>query len=582
MQLLQHQRPGPLEIPEILARVSFFVRVWERQRNDHYHARIIFSPRDALSCIQVSRLWRLTFTPLLWQVYVDALTTMPRRALVRNSRHLKVLELPDMPNVSFVCTNLTKLQLDNYNDKAVTLEEQKKLVRANMHLKTLSWSSSGMSSIDLDPEDFLRLRGLEVLQLANWNGGGGAFLRVIRAVSQTLITLDLYRVYDNDNKNYADLSLPNFQHLRLSSCSTNLYSCAPNFTSLELSRAFGSMENVQQAIDTLPTRCPRLRSIKVAWGDKNEGLLELLLRKCTLAGIAAGVEQSAAGAGPQSGSSFGLSSWLGPTITKMTAAPLVTSTPALVPRTTPPRASTSATLPAILTSASATSVTLPTTTLAEVSIPVERLGLETISIRKGIMGRALVKSILVHSQTLRDLTLFNLGRTNSHGLKTLLPEVAQILAYCYNLRRFSFTVANVKVSSREMFEGLRSQPWNCMQLEYLEVMFYFSEDNLEEDYSYYYDEEECSSVIGFYGSNDGDGGGDDGEEEDDCSYMGWYLHPGLATPRHRPQINLSIQTDLFRQLEHLSRLRVFAWAGSYYSRSRMAPDLTLPDSLWIF
>ncbi|KAG0013684.1 hypothetical protein BGZ81_000882 [Podila clonocystis] len=57
-------RPNPLEIPEILSLVAYFVPAWERPQ--YYH---LFIPRDLLSCALVSKSWREAMLPHLWAVY---------------------------------------------------------------------------------------------------------------------------------------------------------------------------------------------------------------------------------------------------------------------------------------------------------------------------------------------------------------------------------------------------------------------------------------------------------------------------------------------------------------------------------
>ncbi|KAF9134446.1 hypothetical protein BGW39_007061 [Mortierella sp. 14UC] len=76
----------------------------------------------------------------------------------------------------------------------------------------------------LDVEDFAGLEELERLELAVWNGEEGRLTQVVSTAAETLKTLHLFRVRNDDHEHYADLSLPNSRHLHFSQSTTTLYS----------------------------------------------------------------------------------------------------------------------------------------------------------------------------------------------------------------------------------------------------------------------------------------------------------------------------------------------------------------------
>lgn len=78
---------NPLDIPELVYRVSWLLPLWEKgdwvdatadlneedelwERGSHCEERCMFCPRDLGRCVQVNRPWQSTLIPLLWIVFI--------------------------------------------------------------------------------------------------------------------------------------------------------------------------------------------------------------------------------------------------------------------------------------------------------------------------------------------------------------------------------------------------------------------------------------------------------------------------------------------------------------------------------
>ncbi|KAG0199893.1 hypothetical protein BGX33_011325 [Mortierella sp. NVP41] len=169
---------NPLELPEVLFRVGYFLLLWVC-RTDPFRGNLLtlFDPTTFRSCLLVSKLWYQTLLPILWCAYYSYnMTNIPSSVISKNSPHFRIF--------SSACDHL---------GPHMTLAEQRRLVMANKDLRDLYWY--GPNKIELlEPEDFVRLRSLAVLTILHWDGSGGRVGTILRAVAGTLRELNMHIV----------------------------------------------------------------------------------------------------------------------------------------------------------------------------------------------------------------------------------------------------------------------------------------------------------------------------------------------------------------------------------------------------
>ncbi|KAG0348103.1 hypothetical protein BG004_006078 [Podila humilis] len=139
----------PLEIPEIVSRVGFFVPLWICALGNHEK---VFCPADLISCLKVCRLWNTMMTPILWRTYCGHYCTrVSWTQVMANLQHFRFVNIA-FPWEKDLPTNLTELIL---HDSAVLDSEQ--LIRANTRLRHIY--------VDLasDPESNSAFHALESL-----------------------------------------------------------------------------------------------------------------------------------------------------------------------------------------------------------------------------------------------------------------------------------------------------------------------------------------------------------------------------------------------------------------------------------
>ncbi|KFH65552.1 hypothetical protein MVEG_09028 [Podila verticillata NRRL 6337] len=123
---------SPLEIPELVYRISWFLPLWELESVGIYS----FLPYDLAACIQVNRLWNRTLTPLLWmafETYIADELKIPKYVIQKHSHHLRYanfncnLALPTIHT-----SRLRELEVDNMEPLAI-----RELTRSNPQLEFL-------------------------------------------------------------------------------------------------------------------------------------------------------------------------------------------------------------------------------------------------------------------------------------------------------------------------------------------------------------------------------------------------------------------------------------------------------------
>ncbi|KAF9931913.1 hypothetical protein FBU30_009334 [Linnemannia zychae] len=223
---------NPLEVPEILLRVGYFLSPWtivvrpppKRSPGYSFTSDAItttytyaFKPDTLRACLQVSRLWHQVLLPCLWEVFTDPfMNNLPSSRIDAISHHIRYLRLNDDsidPNITSMryVNELTELDIprQGWNELEIMnlsgQQLQKQLVRTNTpRLKTLSWYGYGVAHEPayLDPADFHNMERLTFLQLDHWYGGEGLLTRILLCVADTLQVLHLSEISDVSRKDF--------------------------------------------------------------------------------------------------------------------------------------------------------------------------------------------------------------------------------------------------------------------------------------------------------------------------------------------------------------------------------------------
>ncbi|KAF9213143.1 hypothetical protein BGZ59_005850 [Podila verticillata] len=130
---------NPLELPEILYRLGFFLTPWVRAEDKSY-LYCEFRPRALAASIRVNRTWRDTLTPFLWTVFDDTQMNrfyIPQATYDANSRYFRSFKVssPNTATVPHQATQLRHLDISGW----IHTRHASKLIRANPHLTELKW-----------------------------------------------------------------------------------------------------------------------------------------------------------------------------------------------------------------------------------------------------------------------------------------------------------------------------------------------------------------------------------------------------------------------------------------------------------
>ncbi|KAF9090716.1 hypothetical protein BGX29_011331 [Mortierella sp. GBA35] len=481
-------RVQPLDIPELLARVAYFVPLWEQDPFDYYYTTSRLLPGDVLSCLLVSKLWYKTFLPVLWQVYDFYDAKAPGDTLTRHSHLIRFFRTPSKHPGPFHCRSLTRLDIrgpwrGQRPEDVFSLAAQRELVRRNPRLKYLEWTGpSDEGKEPLEPQDFARLVDLEFLSLSKWDGSGGRFTDVLQTVAGSLKALAIASIHNVQASDLAGVSFPGVESLQIGWSRPEIpepaefVACFPNLVSLTIN--LGLEGQTEELAQSLRNNCPHLRTMVVLGGEVHTRDAEKLLGDCS---VAAKGSATASRKGAKRGG-----------------------------------------------------------------------GLTKIRCRKYGMRPLTIISIFIHAETLRDLTLENLGPD------MLLSSISKVLARCRRLRRFSLDITNASAPSREVLKGLRRHVWRCHHLKHLSVSLEEWTDNVEDFTS-----------ISFGSFSD----------------LGWYFHSGLPDSDggdyELPKVNRDVLVELFGAVQHMGRLQVIIWQGCIFRRSTSFPtNLPRRDSIW--
>ncbi|KAF9079387.1 hypothetical protein BGX23_004213, partial [Mortierella sp. AD031] len=177
---------NPLELPEIIERVGYFLPLWVRERTERC-AEMTFKSQTFQACILVSKLWYQTLLPILWAEYdAEAMVDIPAHILAHHHSHLRTFCMQRSQRALDVgCTRLVDLSLSVETGDLANL---RRLIRSNPGLKTLAWNGPNGSEL-LEVTDLARLPHLEHLTLSRWDVSRGRFPKALLPVSGSLKTL---------------------------------------------------------------------------------------------------------------------------------------------------------------------------------------------------------------------------------------------------------------------------------------------------------------------------------------------------------------------------------------------------------
>lgn len=385
------------------------------------------------------------------------------------------------------------------------VENQRALVRANPGMRELYWYGAYDPYEKLVEEDFRRLKGLKVLRLSQWSGGGGSLQDVLRNVGGSLQLLELIDVLDiqmesivavdarsrdaaTGDAGYRDqhwpLVLPLVENLSLiqsqgDSGFIEIVDCCPNLKHLLYS--FSSKGPIETSItrlsNSLRNKCPELNSLALISSVFND-------------------------------------------------------------------------------------VALTSRVLREGPVPGR---LEKLEVAVAVLDKGLVGAILGHAESLTDLQVITFGQTfqdtddedgidNDGGI--VLPDpkedlvlILRILVECRHLRRLNLVV-RVFHALKVFCDTLSSQPWGCVGIEHLAI-----------DAGY-------SSLENYQGDADLDGSEAQPFISSEVAFMGWLLLPQEheSLGRHAGKVEKETLRMVFGLVEGLRGLRTMSWNHTVYTR----------------
>ncbi|KAI9234281.1 MAG: hypothetical protein BYD32DRAFT_423921 [Podila humilis] len=177
------KRKRAIDLPEIVTRIAWFITPWRPHPKEKHNYE--FFPRHVLACIKVNRLWRDTFTPVLWTVFNEeamALRNIPDAIIRAHSCHIRFLEVTkDRATNPFQTTQLRRLTMKGWNHYSVCTD----LVVNNPGLTELEWMLPQDNKIERLTHVRMQLaleslRQLTALFLGDWRFYTNQLIRILR------------------------------------------------------------------------------------------------------------------------------------------------------------------------------------------------------------------------------------------------------------------------------------------------------------------------------------------------------------------------------------------------------------------
>ncbi|KAG0335724.1 hypothetical protein BG004_008353 [Podila humilis] len=187
-----HTSTHPLELPEILLRVGYFVQQW---CHDEFYWEIYLS--DLVACIKVNRLFYRTLRPLLWTMFHTEMNryNIPPESVKANIHHVYYLHIlyPDQPSL-WDATNLEFLLAHRHLPATSILD----LIRANPRIFCLEWHfpcrGSRKEIEDIIPTLATHLPLLRILYIKEWRREKGIDLAPLLQGVPLLQELQFYKI----------------------------------------------------------------------------------------------------------------------------------------------------------------------------------------------------------------------------------------------------------------------------------------------------------------------------------------------------------------------------------------------------
>ncbi|KAG0034548.1 hypothetical protein BGZ82_005706 [Podila clonocystis] len=227
-------RPNPLEIPEILSLVAYFVPAWKRPQYFD-----VFIPRDLLSCALVSKSWREQMLPHLWAVYsTHHMAKIPLDVISRYSiyfRHFN--QVGDLTYFSVVSP-------PQWQDPA----SEQPLFRSTA-LKSFILTSTSTSTSPPEQLELLRTNpGIVSLQWLEFKPSEVTvpLLNMLLPLAESLKELTLYNFYTEPQAPFALLSIfTNLERLHIGASHCVQYGQLPSKLSLAAFQASAPAGSIQ-------------------------------------------------------------------------------------------------------------------------------------------------------------------------------------------------------------------------------------------------------------------------------------------------------------------------------------------------
>ncbi|KAG0380965.1 hypothetical protein BGX24_002185 [Mortierella sp. AD032] len=180
----------PLELPEIIARVSIFLPLWVKE-SVPWRTRTVFKPKTFVNCMPVSKLWREPLLPILWADYdSEDMAIVPESIIEIYCPYFRTLlaQRSQVNSTVFQCTRLVHLTL---NPHPSNLNDHRRLINSNSSLRSLEWNGPDIDLLHLALEDSDQLLQLESLTLSDWIETGGSLRKVHLPLARSLKKLKM-------------------------------------------------------------------------------------------------------------------------------------------------------------------------------------------------------------------------------------------------------------------------------------------------------------------------------------------------------------------------------------------------------
>ncbi|OAQ34344.1 hypothetical protein K457DRAFT_121535 [Linnemannia elongata AG-77] len=311
----------PLELPEILISIGYFLPLWKRTWEDSNY--FTFKPKTLISCLLVCKLWHQTLLPILWHTYSrSGADNIPNRVIIQNSPFFNALYWSLSAHQGpFHCRHLSTLSIEGpyfrdnlYGESTLQRDIHRQLVRANPGLRTLMWCGPNPRTT-LETDDFSRLRSLKHLRLAQWDATGGRLEKVLKAFAETLETLELDRILsdtilpgdqqDQDDNSPSEhptdtdinqhgrdqLILPFvtrlglFDSLKSGRDLQEAGFLCPNMEQISLHVDKATSPRLKEGLEYLRAQCPNIRSLHLKNCTPRDRLSIKIIESCSLTGL---------------------------------------------------------------------------------------------------------------------------------------------------------------------------------------------------------------------------------------------------------------------------------------------------------